>query len=408
MRIGEFAKKNNLTIDTIRHYMDLGLIIPMKKKGQYDFDLRCEKDIREIQKFKEMRFSLNEIKEILTYKTLGSLSERESKDYLRRIFENHINNLEKEAFEIEKAINMLQEVEKELLSLKFSSKANLGISISDLHIFASSEMPFPVIKDAKIVEGLIREGIISRGLEDEMKIVDGIITYKGFSEKSYFDDEIDYFDVENYIRATDKEFLKTVKKMLEWIIKQIDFDALKGKVILELGTGVGFLLRNIYSMLPQDCIYIAVDRNMGLLRGLKNVLEGSGVKKNVIFLASDFASMPIGKEKIDVILDFAGSSNFGFENEEFLLKKIDYQIKKEAELYGSYIVFRLFKENSKIDKKYRNIFLEKNIREYITSLGFKMKGEDISDIHKRAGALEEFWVEGEEFFSYSYCGKRWG
>lgn len=59
MRIGEFAKKNDITIDSVRHYIDLGLIIPIKKAGQYDFDLRCEKDIKEIKKFKEMRFSLN-------------------------------------------------------------------------------------------------------------------------------------------------------------------------------------------------------------------------------------------------------------------------------------------------------------------------------------------------------------
>jgi len=37
-----------------------------------------------------------------------------------------------------------------------------------------------------------------------------------------------------------------------------------------------------------------------------------------------------------------------------------------------------------------------------------MKSENISSVHTKAGDLEEFWVEGEEFFSYSYAGKRWG
>lgn len=31
MKIGKFGEKNNLSIDTIRHYMDLRLIIPEKK-----------------------------------------------------------------------------------------------------------------------------------------------------------------------------------------------------------------------------------------------------------------------------------------------------------------------------------------------------------------------------------------
>ncbi len=31
MKIGKFGELNNISIDTIRHYMDLGLIIPEKK-----------------------------------------------------------------------------------------------------------------------------------------------------------------------------------------------------------------------------------------------------------------------------------------------------------------------------------------------------------------------------------------
>lgn len=317
MKIGEFAKKNDITIDTVRHYIDLGLILPIKKTGQYDFDIRCEKDIKDIQRFKEMKFSLNEIKEILTFKTLGNLDGGESKGFLENIFNNHISRLEKEGLEIEKAIALVKEVKEDYLSLKSHQNINLGLGISDLSIFSSYEHNLPLIKDAKIADGLLREGILARGKDDEMKIDDGIIKYKGFTEKIYFEDDLNYFDVENYIKATDKEFLKTIKNMIEWIIKQIDFDSLKGKVILELGTGVGFLLRNIYSMLPDDCVYIAVDRNVGLLKRLKEILERSGERKNVIFLASDFATMPIGKEKVDIVLDFAGSSNFGFENEEF-------------------------------------------------------------------------------------------
>lgn len=33
MKIGKFGELNNISIDTIRHYMDLGLIIPEKGEG---------------------------------------------------------------------------------------------------------------------------------------------------------------------------------------------------------------------------------------------------------------------------------------------------------------------------------------------------------------------------------------
>jgi len=37
MRIGKFSNINNISIDTIRHYMDLRLIIPENIGGQYFF-----------------------------------------------------------------------------------------------------------------------------------------------------------------------------------------------------------------------------------------------------------------------------------------------------------------------------------------------------------------------------------
>ena len=143
MKIGEFAKKNGLTIDAVRHYMDIGLIIPMKKNGQYHFDLRCENDIKEIQNLNGLKFSLNEIKEILTFKTLGNLDGGESKDFLKNIFNNHISRLEKEGLEIEKAIALVKEVKEDYLSLKSHQNINLGLGISDLSIFSSYENNLP-------------------------------------------------------------------------------------------------------------------------------------------------------------------------------------------------------------------------------------------------------------------------
>ncbi|HDR7607879.1 TPA: MerR family transcriptional regulator, partial [Bacillus mycoides] len=71
MKIGKFGEKNNLSIDAIRHYMDLGLIIPEKKGGHYFFDEYCQKDVELILEYKWLGFSLNEIKELFLYKSLA-------------------------------------------------------------------------------------------------------------------------------------------------------------------------------------------------------------------------------------------------------------------------------------------------------------------------------------------------
>ena len=47
MRIGEFAVKNNTTIDTVRHYMDLSLLTPEKEGSFYEFEENCHSGLLE-------------------------------------------------------------------------------------------------------------------------------------------------------------------------------------------------------------------------------------------------------------------------------------------------------------------------------------------------------------------------
>ena len=37
MKIGEFARKHQVTVDTVRHYMAEGLLTPLKENTQYVF-----------------------------------------------------------------------------------------------------------------------------------------------------------------------------------------------------------------------------------------------------------------------------------------------------------------------------------------------------------------------------------
>ena len=77
MKIGKFAQVNNLSIDTIRHYMDLGLILPEKQGGQYCFDSRCQKALEQILNLKGLGFNLSEIKIIFFYESFGRLTDYE-------------------------------------------------------------------------------------------------------------------------------------------------------------------------------------------------------------------------------------------------------------------------------------------------------------------------------------------
>ena len=71
VRIGEFAKKHRITQDTIRYYLDMGLLVSEKKGGQYKFTKADSEDMERIIELKSLDFSLIEIQKILTFQRLS-------------------------------------------------------------------------------------------------------------------------------------------------------------------------------------------------------------------------------------------------------------------------------------------------------------------------------------------------
>src|SRR5476649_1302300 len=111
MKIGAFSKKNNITLDTIRHYIDIGLLVPNKNGKQYDFDERCQQDLEEIIDFKSLGFSLNEIKTIFFFKKFASIDRNEKKEYYKGIFKRKYNDI---SMEIEKLVDIKNRIDEKL------------------------------------------------------------------------------------------------------------------------------------------------------------------------------------------------------------------------------------------------------------------------------------------------------
>ncbi len=64
---------------------------------------------------------------------------------------------------------------------------------------------------------------------------------------------------------------------------------LNNKLILDIGSGLGFFLRSIYEELPEDCLYIAVDRDFNKLLFFKRrISEKKSEKKYSLYLCRFF------------------------------------------------------------------------------------------------------------------------
>jgi len=405
MRIGKFAQVNNLSIDTIRHYMDLGLILPEKQGGQYYFDSRCQKALDQILNLKGLGFNLNEIKIIFFYESFGRLTDYEGDIYYRELF---IDKHRKVSEEIERLLKIKDKLKNEIdaMSEKSSEPAfEMGINLKNLELFKCSKCNGSlVLKDGRISNNQIINGTLKCSCGEEHIIESGILK----AGNSIYTSSVNSDDnsISDYISLTSTSYLDNLHKGLEWSSRKIENLKLNEKVLLELGTGMGFFLRNIYNQLPEDCVYIAVDHNLERHKFLKKLIEKAPNPKNIIFICSDFLEIPIKERSVDYILDISGSSNYSFEHEEFLLKSVDSYVKEDACLLGSFITFKNFSGNSLIERKYRKNFLAKNIKQEIESLNYKLIEERISDTADKGGRYESFFVDGEKVYSYSFLGKR--
>ncbi|MGG0761703.1 methyltransferase domain-containing protein [Bacillus paramycoides] len=407
MKIGKFGKANNLSIDTIRHYMDLGLIIPEKKGGHYFFDEYCQKDVELILEYKWLGFSLNEIKELFLYKNLAKSMNYEKDTFYQSLFKLKYEKIEQEINRLEERKDKLKEMLNNLSKINKVSNSIIGVDLRVLNVLKCFKCSGNLIlQDGIINSNQITGGKLTCNCGEEYVITSGVLTAgKSFktSDRDSFEDSIS-----NYIHETDTAYLENIHREGEWAKKKLMQLDLNDKILLDIGSGLGFFVRNIYDELPEDCLYIAVDRDLNKLLFLKDVLERRKPKRNILFICADFLNIPIQNHSVDIVIDQSGTSNYSFENENFLLYELNTLFKPDCYMLSSFISFKNFCINSQIPTRFRDNFTSSKVKEEILKLQFHSIDERTSEYMERGGKYENFFVQGEEIYTYSFFGKRWG
>jgi len=417
MRIGQFAVLNHTSIDTIRHYMSMGLLIPEKRKTQYDFDEKCTQDFLEISHLKKIGFTLSEIHQLILFRRMGKLT-----DYERRMTYTSFFEKKKEQIELEMnkltimKENLNNELNKMRLALEVEEAADeavIGIHMSSLELFACPmcEASFE-ITEGNIVQGVLINATLTCSCHYQLHIEEGIIytpevirsehNQKEHGHTSQDNDDL----IETYMNTTDIEYLKKLHIGLEWCFRQISSITFNDTIVLELGSGYGYFMRHTLDLFPQTSTYIAIDYDPVKIKWLKKIIERNHPKCNVIFICADFAQIPLKSDSVDMLLDIAGTSNYAFEYTDFLLKKIDHLVKKNAHICGGYIVFEKFVAQSKIPLPYRKNFEIQHIKAQLKALNYLCMEDFTPEPVDKGGPLEDYFVDGEKVGTYYYRGKK--
>ncbi|ACL69307.1 MerR family transcriptional regulator [Halothermothrix orenii] len=408
MKISEFSRKYNVSKDTIRYYMDLNLITPCKQGGHYFFDNKCESQLKEILKLKEMNFTLQEIKKIFNYRRLGKLTAYQQNNYYKSIYKRKIKEINKEIKRLKRAEEMLRD-EVFILKKKDFSKKSIGIDLATLSLFSCPDCNSELLLSAeKVEENQIIEGILQCVCGQSLMIKDGVL----YSDTCYkhIKDQVAEDHIESYIKNTDPDFIDKSYQTLDWMERQIEFENLSGKVVLEPGSGYGHFLRQIYRELPDDTIYICVDNNPLVNLYLKQYLEMAGERSKVIFITADLPKLPLKENIIDVFIDFTGTSCFSFENKGFLPELLNCYLNAEAMLLATFIIYRKFGPNNIVGQPFRQNFIYNNVKNGLLKLNFKIEKEvktETQTIKKNPGKYESFAQPGDKIYAYQVMAKRW-
>ncbi len=412
MKISKFADQFNVSNDTVRYYMKLNLIVPRKKGGHYYFNEECEREMKEILKLKEMDFSLEKIKEIFYFKRIGKLTPYQRNSYYQGLYKEKVN-------EIKKKINNLgeakSELEEEINALAAKTNENIitiGIDLSVLSLFSCPNCNNELKLSAERVEdNQVIEGSLNCTCGVSLRIRDGIL-YTNNVDKNVDENkkEIDNNHIEKYIKSTNPEFMDESYQSLDWLQRRIEFKSLAGKVIMEPGSGYGYLLRQIYDRLPDDVTYICIDNNFQFNIYLKKLLEMTGKRVKMIFITTDLPQLPLKENIVDLLVDYTGTSCFCFENKTFLPAALDRYLKEKCSFLATFIIYHRFGPNNVVAESYRKNFIYSHIRDEILNLGFKLEEEnksDIQKIEKSMGKYEDFAQPGDQIFSYQVKARRW-
>ncbi len=398
MRIGEFARINSVSIETVRYYMDLGLIVPVKKGGQYHFDSNCMKRLETVLVYKSMGFTLQEIKKMFHFMSLSRLHNDSERAFYRQFFKDNLLRINTELDRLETAKKLAEEA-LESIALKTEDEGTvIGIPLSTLSMLSCPKCGGGLeLKAGSVRNNKIIDGQLLCSCESVYEVEDGILlispVYESVEYKNTTDARVEYFE------TTSDEYVEKIFIAGEWfrsVMGKLD----QGLKILEPGIGFGYALTQSLTSIPPGSTYVGVDRNINRLKALKAYFEKSDLKFDLLLIAADFLQIPLREKSIDLVMDMSGSSNRAFESENFLLREIDGLIKDHAEVFGIYIIADGM-NGEYIDPKFHRLFQTKAVVEELKALDYLID-TDYTTKKVTSGGPHESFVDYVKS-TWSYC-----
>lgn len=404
MKIGKFAQTHNITQDTVRHYLDLGLLVTEKSGGHYKFGDADSRDIEKIIELKNLGFSLNDIQKILAMQRISG----ENTNAFRKLYSSFLENKRKEVdkiiYNLNNLNNNLKEKIYEIKCQENEDAQKLGFSLSSLCLLECPECH----KDLTLSAGTIeRNNIIEANIQCDCgfaaEIQDGIYIDKRSVRTKLLNGER-MPSKEEYLAATTHSYSNFLYKGMAFLVEHIINFSDKPKYIIELDNCVGFFLMQYIKYLPVDSTYILIDYDHERLTNLKRDLENYYKHKNFIFLCCDYENLPLKKSSVDMVIDYMMTKTYEQSTGAKLFDVILPKLNTNGIICGVYLYFEEFsKSGKKINTE--NLYNTEKINKLLNDYSIKLLNSTIIGPLTEGKSYNRD-VSGQHNYQGTYIGKK--
>ena len=336
MKIGQVAKKYEISKDNLYYYINYGLLVPPRNGTQYDFDEQALHDLELILQLKETDFSLSEIHRILSLYRVSGAENPQDRAELKEFCTRKRSECVEKIQHYERIIEKLDQQILDLSAPEGDVHMHTGVPLSffDLLCCPVCGRKFS-IADVSMDMDFVYDGKLSCECGYHAVIDDGILItpngYRGEADKPDTQREL-YKDLPPALISLFQRSYNSMKAELA----KMD---LSNKVIMETYINAWFFLHNHQRLFPTGSRYIIVDKFPETLRMYKELIERENYGLPILYLADSSTSYPLKKQSVDLHLDFFASNEHNFYRDTFLLEELKPYFRSGGQSLGTYFSF---------------------------------------------------------------------
>jgi len=303
MKISEFSEQFGLSPETVRFYVNKGLLVPLSVNGRYSFSGQDVSDMEQILKLKGWRFSLADIHRIISLKRLSNLdSAEELRDYIN-ILKKQRKLLIREKGELEAVISSLR-YEIATASGKHTGAPPRvsGVPLLFLPYLACPHCQGKLsVQNCHIEQEQIISGILACSCGYTASIQNGIILGEQ-GEVSIYDGP----DLErNCYRMMSPSLITLMQKDYLWMLSRLSQCETSGKLILEDFINDYCFCHANFEFLDPNALYILSDKFPEIVSMYKGLIDRMNLPHQILYIAAGSHLLPLKERCVDIYIDLA-------------------------------------------------------------------------------------------------------